>query len=130
MGRRAPETAHPEDLPWNDAPADSAAAFGSEEPDPAEVDGDEGEEVDVSRRVTSGRVDAYRRETLNERLAEEEPDRLVEEQEPEAGEFQLPEGGRDDIRLEPAEVDLPEPGDVGVVAAEDAAVHVRNRPRL
>ena len=34
-------TEHPEDLPWNDAPADSDAPLGSAEPDPAEVTGDE-----------------------------------------------------------------------------------------
>jgi len=36
------------DLPWNDEPADRDVVPGTEEPDPAEVEGDEGDEVDVS----------------------------------------------------------------------------------
>jgi len=39
----------------------------------------------------------YRRDTLDERLREEEPDRAALSQEPEAGELQAPEAGDDDI---------------------------------
>ena len=71
MADRDPVTPHPEDLPWNDVPADSDVVLGTEEPDPAEVVGDEGEEVDVSYR---GARDLDHHDTLDERLAEEEPD--------------------------------------------------------
>lgn len=129
MAGRDPETTHPEDLPWNDVPADSDVVFGSEQPDPAEVEGDEGEEVDVSRPASLDPADAYRRDTLDQRLAEEEPDRALQEQEqePEAGEFQAPESGDDDIALETGEADQAEPGAAGGAAAEDAAVHIRQR---
>ena len=90
------------DEPWNDVPADSDVVPGTEEPDPAEVVGDEGEEEDVSHRS----ADLSHRDTLDERLAEEEPDRLS--------------AGRDDEFDESADDD--EPG------AEDAALHVTDRP--
>lgn len=86
------------DLPWNDVPADSDVIEGTEEPDPAEVEGDEGEEVDVSRPPIADISAQYRRDTLDERLAEEVPDRLVAE---------------DDDDDE---------------AAEEAALHVTDRP--
>ncbi|HEV7679932.1 MAG TPA: hypothetical protein VGQ42_15315 [Candidatus Dormibacteraeota bacterium] len=74
------------DAPWNDVPADSDVISGSEEPDPAEVEGDEGEEVDVSRARVPDIGDKYHRDTLDERLAEEEPDRPGREQDGDDGE--------------------------------------------
>ncbi|HEY7927701.1 MAG: hypothetical protein ACHQ06_00725 [Candidatus Dormibacteria bacterium] len=126
MAGRDPTTSHPEDLPWNDVPADSDVVLGTEEPDPAEVEGDEGEEVDVSRPARLD-ADEYRRDTLDQRLAEEEPDRAAQQQEPEPGEFQAPESGSDDLALETGEADQAEPGEAGGEAAEDAAVHIRQR---
>lgn len=127
MAGRDPNTAHPEDLPWNDVPADSDVVFGTEEPDPAEVEGDEGEEVDVSRPSSPDPAAKYRRDTLDQRLAEEEPDRAAHEQEPEAGELQAPESGADDVLVDSGEADQAEPAEVSDEAAEDAAVHVRQR---
>jgi len=95
-------TDHPEDLPWNDAPADSDAPLGDAEPDPAEVSGDEDDPAirDASLAGRLHDVDEYRRDTLDERLSEEEPDRAAQAQEPEAGELQAPESGDDDIALQ------------------------------
>jgi hypothetical protein len=129
MAGRDPHTTHPEDLPWNDVPADSDVVFGTQEPDPAEVEGDEGEEVDISRPAPIDPSAEYRQETLDQRLAEEEPDRAVLAQEPEAGEFQAPESGADDVSAEAGEPDQAEPGEAGVEAAEDAAIHVSERER-
>jgi hypothetical protein len=120
-------TEHPEDLPWNDVPADSDAPLGSAEPDPAEVTGDEDDPAQRDESL-AGRlhdVDEYRRETLDERLSEEEPDRAALSQEPEAGALQAPEAGDDDITLARGEPDpsdsVEDDDDEG---AEDAAVHV------
>jgi hypothetical protein len=120
-------TEHPDDLPWNDAPADSDAPMGNGEPDPAEVSGDE-EDPAIRDASLEGRlhdVDEYRRETLDERLSEEEPDRATLFQEPEAGMLQAPESGDDDIALTPGEQDPSDSvGDGDDDSAEEAAVHV------
>ena len=120
-------TDHPEDLPWNDSPADSDAPLGDGEPDPAEVTGDEDDPA-VTDSSLVGRlhdVDEYHRDTLDERLGEEEPDRAARFQEPEAGELQAPESGDDDIELVSGE---PDPSDSldgdDDESAENAAVHV------
>jgi hypothetical protein len=124
MSERDPGSAHQDDLPWTDVPADSDVVPGTEEPDPAEVEGDEGEEVDVSYPGSRDPADKYRRDTLDQRLAEEEPDRVPREQDAEAGEFQAPESGDDDISVERGEADQAEASDAGNEAAEDAAVHI------
>ena len=121
-------TEHPEDLPWNDVPADSSVVIGSEEPDPAEVEGDEGEEVDVSHPGVRD-PDEYHRDTLDERLAEEEPDRAVQVQADEVDDLMAPEAGSDDLFTERGEPDQAEPADVDDADAEDAAVHVRDDGR-
>jgi hypothetical protein len=119
---------HPEDLPWNDAPADSDAPLGSGEPDPAEVSGDEDDPAirDASLAGRLHDVDEYRRDTLDERLSEEEPDRALLSQEPEAGALQAPESGDDDIALLRGEQDPSDSvdDDGGGESAEDAAIHV------
>jgi hypothetical protein len=117
---------HPEDLPWNDSPADSDAPPGSEEPDPAEVDGDEDDPAqrDRSLRPRFSDVDEYRRDTLDERLSEEEPDRAAQFQEAEAGALQAPESGDDDIQVLRGERDQDDQSDPLDEAAEDAAVHM------
>jgi hypothetical protein len=117
---------HPEDLPWNDAPADSDAPLGSGEPDPAEVIGDEDDPA-IRDSSLAGRlhdVDEYHRDTLDERLSEEEPDRTQIAGEDEAGELQAPESGDDDIALVRGERDLSYTPDDDDASAEDAAVHV------
>jgi hypothetical protein len=121
-------TDHPEDLPWNDAPADSDAPLGDAEPDPAEVSGDEDDPAirDASLAGRLHDVDEYRRETLDERLSEEEPDRAAHAQEPEAGELQAPESGDDDIALQRGELDQLDSLDSVEESAEDAAVHETN----
>jgi hypothetical protein len=118
-------TEHPEDLPWNDSPADSDAPLGDGEPDPAEVTGDEDDPAQRDSSLARGLqdVDEYHRDTLDERLSEEEPDRLLLFQEPEAGELQAPESGDDDIDVTPGE---PDPSDSldDDESAEDAAMHL------
>jgi hypothetical protein len=116
---------HPEDLPWNDAPADSDAPLGSAEPDPAEVSGDEDDPaiVDASLKGRLHDVDEYRRDTLDDRLSEEEPDLAAEAEEPDAGELQAPESGDDDIAVLAGESDVfdsEEPDD----DAEESAIHI------
>ena len=69
-------------------------------------------------------VDEYRRETLDERLSEEEPDRARLFEEPEAGTLQAPETGDDDIALLRGEPDRFDSVDADDESAEDAAVHV------
>jgi hypothetical protein len=119
-------TEHPEDLPWNDTPADSDAPLGSGEPDPAEVSGDEDDPAlrDASLAGRLHDVDEYRRETLDERLSEEEPDRAAQLGEPEAGALQAPEAGDDDIALLRGEPDRMDSFGDDDESAEDAAVHV------
>jgi hypothetical protein len=118
-------TEHPEDLPSNDSPADSDAPLGDGEPDPAEVTGDEDDPAirDASLAGRLHDVDEYRRETLDERLGEEEPDRVAQAQEPEAGALQAPEAGDDDIAVLRGEPDRLDSLDEDEEPAEDAAVH-------
>jgi hypothetical protein len=108
------------DAPWRDVPADSDVVSGTEEPDPAEVVGDEGDERDpVSHRLDES-TDIYRRDTLDERLAEEEPEAPLRGQPAaEADQLQAPERGGDDVIVEETEDDPDE------LAAEDAAIHVQ-----
>jgi hypothetical protein len=118
---------HREDLPWNDAPADSEAPPGTEEPEPAEVEGEEGEEYDSAGSPIPDPYGKYRRDSLLERLAEEEPEQAVggEPDAPAGGLVNQDEGG-DVYRAEPddEDYDADEPG------AEDAAIHIRKENKL
>lgn len=114
------------DEPWNDVPADSDVVPGTEEPDPAEVEGEEGEEHDVSHR--SSPDDPNRQDTLDERLAEEVPDRVAAVQDPEPAGIEAPEGGQDDVSLEEGEWDDNEDTDEDR-PAEEAAVHIADDER-
>jgi hypothetical protein len=118
---------HSEDLPWNDVAADSDTMSTDPEPDPAEVVGDEDEEEDLASLRVPDPYEKYRPESLDQRLAEEEPEaRLHLAEDAEAGELQAPEGGGDDV--DPGEDDPVGSGDeIDEAAAEDAAVHVRKR---
>jgi hypothetical protein len=123
--------AHPEDLPWNDVAADSDTMSADPEPDPAEVvggDDDDDEEEDLASRRVPDPYEKYRPESLDQRLAEEEPEAALHPAaDVEAGELQAPEAGGGDV--DPGEGDSPGPaGEIGDAAAEDAAIHVRRRP--
>lgn len=112
---------HPEDLPWNDESADNDVFPGTTEPDPAEVVGDETNARDrAGRRVFDPNV----RESLDERLAEEEPDRAPRASDPEAGEFVWGSRSEDDVA--PAEPDQEDPveDELDELPAEEAAMHV------
>jgi hypothetical protein len=114
---------HPEDLPWNDAPADSELPPGTEEPEPAEVVGDEGEEVDSAEPPVPDPYEKYRQESLDQRLKEEERDTAAgASPDEEAGGLVDPdEGGEAVYRADASDdEDDDEPG------AEDAAIHVRD----
>jgi hypothetical protein len=81
-------TEHPEDLPSSDSPSGSDADLDGDEPAPAEVVGTEDDpaQLDLSLDPRLENVDEYRRETLDERLHEEEPDRAAQAREPERDE--------------------------------------------
>lgn len=125
MSQRNDDTTRGDDLPSQDSPADSALIFGLDEPDPAEVIGDEGEEVDVSHAGVRA-PDAYHRDTLDERLAEERPDVIGGRDDAAAGDIQAPEPGGEDLFSLRAEPDRDEPGEDETRPAEDAAIHVRD----
>jgi len=63
MSERNPRNVPEGDLPWNDVPADSDVVPGSEEPDPAEVEGDDGDEVDVSHPASPDPYLKYQQES-------------------------------------------------------------------
>lgn len=118
---------HPEDLPWNDVPADSDVVAGSEEPDPAEVVGDEDDPAKrdlAAARVLDQRTE-YTQDTLDQRLAEEEPDVAAQAAETErAGEIQAPEAGGDDLTLDLGEPDVEDPVEPLDEPAEEEAVRI------
>ncbi len=119
-------TEHPEDLPWNDAPADSDSPAGPLEPDPAEVVGDIDDARDLSGRPIQ---DPNQRETLDQRLAEEEPELpLGRTPAPEAPQLMAGETGEDEIR--PAEADTEDPARAENLPAEEAALHVVDDDRV
>ncbi|MFN2463954.1 MAG: hypothetical protein ABR573_08655 [Candidatus Dormibacteria bacterium] len=115
------ESDHPEDLPWNDSPADSLAPLGSHDPEPGEV-------TDDSRDLSGTNIpdDPYRRDTLDERLAEESPESEIAP--PEAA-FEIADVGRgDEGRVAPLDRDdtLRSPAQ----AAEESAIHVVDDDRI
>ena len=118
------------DLPWNDVPADSDVVPGTEEPDPAEVEGDEDDdaEVDVSHPPTPDVYAKYTPDTLDQRLAEEVPDRALTGQDAEAGGIQAAESAEDDLSLDLGEPDADD-GEDDDEAAEDAAIHIKPEDR-
>src|ERR1700730_18836718 len=93
--RRGPQQ---QDMPWNDAPADSRAPPGSLEPDPAEVvTDDDGGAVDSTDNPQL-EADFYHRDSLDERLAEEEPERGPRAgSSPSAGELLAAGGGDESV---------------------------------
>jgi len=116
---------HPEDLPWNDVAADSGTVSADPEPDPAEVVGDEDDEAveDAAAHRVPDPYAKYQTETLDERLAEEEPEaRLGRNEDGEVGEFQDPAYGGGDVDL--GEENEERDDELG---AEDAAIHIDRR---
>jgi hypothetical protein len=120
-----PDRKTPADAPWNDVPADSDVFPGTEEPDPAEVVGEEGDEHDLASRSLDEPRDAYQRDTLDERLAEEEPEAVLrDEPDAQAGVLMAPERGGDDVIVGEDDADAESDGNVDEPGAEDAAVHI------
>jgi hypothetical protein len=118
-----------EDLPWNDVPADSDVIPGTEEPDPAEVMGDEDDaaKVDISHPPIPDSSEKYRRESLDERLSEEVPDRSLQEQEPQArGVVSASDEGDTDL----GELSEDDDWDDDSEAAEEEAVHIVDEDRI
>jgi hypothetical protein len=112
-----------QDMPWNDVPSDSDVVPGREEPDPAEVMQGEDDDAETHDLAAPRTLDPDHIDTLDERLAEEEPERpLRGKSEPEGRELQATERGGDDVYVGEDEDDSDEP--MGDAAAEDAAIHV------
>ena len=124
MNERRSHSQHPEDLPWNDVPADSDVIPGTEEPPPAEVFGDDNEEYDQASPSPRD-SDTYHRDTLNERLSEEEPESRLGPTAERDAEFQ---GAEPDgyVLLAETEDDEQTNGS-DELPAEDAAIHVTDR---
>jgi hypothetical protein len=118
-----PDRTTASDAPWLDVPADSDVIPGTEEPEPAEVVGDEGDEHDIATPRVDESRDSYQRDTLDERLAEEEPEAVLRgEPDAEAGALVAPIDADDDATL--GEKDADADDEVDDLAAEDAAVHI------
>jgi hypothetical protein len=118
---------HSEDAPWNDVAADSGTMSTDPEPDPAEVVGDEDDEAvrDAAAHRVPDPYEKYRQETLDQRLAEEEPDVLRRSGDPEAGDLETAVDEDDFVGVgERDEVDLGEENEDDE-DAEDEAIHVR-----
>jgi hypothetical protein len=111
------DNANTGDLPSDDAPDDDDIVPGATEPDPAEVVGSD----DAPRDLTARRInDPNVRESLDERLSEEEPDKPVRAEPDDAVQLIL---GEDDEDADEAEGD--DDADVqGDLGAEEAAVHI------
>jgi hypothetical protein len=120
-----PDRTTASDAPWLDVPADSDVIPGTEEPDPAEVVGEDGDERDLASARLDEPFDPYQRDTLDERLAEEEPEATLRGiPAAQAGELVAPEDAGDDVTL--AEDDPDADDEVVDLGAEDAAVHIRD----
>jgi len=123
MNEREPNSEHPEDFPWNDVPGDSAVITGTEEPAPAEVVGEDGDEHDLTTARDRGFEDRYHRDTLSERLAEEEPESRLRQAPDREAELQGPRRAGGDVLLGESQ-DANKAGRSDELAAEDAAIHI------
>src|ERR1700759_5654892 len=109
-----------QDLPSSDEPDDDAVVPGAVEPDPAEVIGDENPRDLAGHPIQDPNI----RETLDERLSEEEPDRP---QRAARDEVQLLAGEdeeKDGLAANPDDDDC-DPEELG---AEEAAIHIVDEP--
>lgn len=125
MNEREPNSEHPEDFPWNDVPGDSAVVTGTEEPAPAEVFGEDGDEREVTTARDRRSEDMYHRDTLDERLAEEEPESRLRQAPDREAELQGPPRSGGDV-LVGESGDKQQVGRTDDLAAEDAAIHIRH----
>ncbi len=125
MSDRDATGGRPGDMPWNDVPADSDVIPGTEEPDPAEVHGSEDDdaEVDDAAADTPDPSEKYRRESLDERLAEEEPERPERSGARAVDVYDAADG--DDAGAAEANDDDSQPGDQ---SAEESAMHLTDEP--
>lgn len=88
-----------------------------------EITGDPQEGMVPPRDYQQGADDIYARDTLDQRLAEEEPDRLTLPEDsprlmdPEAGDLE----GRNEVEAETGD-------EAGALSAEEAAIHLTQRP--
>jgi hypothetical protein len=124
MNEREPNRQHPEDFPWNDVPGDSAVVSGREEPPPAEVVGEDGDEHDLTSHRNSAFEDRYHHDTLNERLAEEEPESRLTPAPDKVAELQGPGLAGGDVLLSESSREK-QSGSSDELAAEDAAIRIR-----
>ncbi|HUZ70376.1 MAG TPA: hypothetical protein VMU65_11755 [Candidatus Saccharimonadales bacterium] len=115
------DDANARDLPSNDSPADDAIIPGATEPDPAEVGGSDDDPRDLAGRPIN---DPNVRESLDERLAEEEPDTPVRTGPDDAVQLVLGDDGAD-VDADQAEGD-DDDDDQGELGAEEAAVHIED----
>jgi hypothetical protein len=120
---------HPEDMPWNDVPADSDLPLGAEDPDPGEVAERDDEAVDTASPRIPDPMEKYQPDSLDQRLAEEEPERMPgEAQAEEAGGLVDPDRGGGDVQVaEPDPDPLASPEDT---SAEEAAIHIRDEDQV
>jgi len=111
------------DLPSDDEPDDDAIIPDAMEPDPAEVVGDED---DAARRdLAAHRInDPNVRESLDERLSEEDPDRPAHRKSGDAVQVIADDDGAD-IEADEAESE-DEDDDQSDLGAEEAAVHIED----
>jgi len=125
MSSQTPDHSTATDAPWRDSPADSDAIPGTEEPEPAEVVGEDGDEHDLASPRLREPDNIYQHDTLDERLAEEVPEAALHgSPDAEAGQFQAPEHGGDDLVA--GEADFDPDDDSDELGAEDAAIHIRD----
>ncbi len=109
------------DLPSDDEPDDDAVIPDAMEPDPAEVVGDDDAPRDLAaRRINDPNV----RESLDERLSEEEPDRPVRRKSGDAVQVIADDDG-EDIEADETESE-DEDDDQSDLGAEEAAVHIED----
>jgi len=109
------------DLPSDDSPDDDAIIPGASEPDPAEVVGSDDSPRDLAAHEFN---DPNVRETLDERLAEEEPDRPERSHSQDAVQLILGDDGVD-MDADTAEGD-DDGDDDGGLGTEEAAVHIED----
>ena len=128
MTDREPPGPQQQDMPWNDSPADSEAPPGSEEPEPAEVaEDDDGGAVDTTHNPQLD-VGFFHHDSLDERLAEEEPERAPRAESGLGGsELMAPDGG-DEPNTGATGEDDDDPGGDDDQGAEDAAMHFTREP--
>jgi hypothetical protein len=113
------DDANANELPWNDVPADDDIVPGATEPDPAEVVGDDDNPRDLAAHPIN---DPNVRESLDERLAEEEPDAPVRAEPDDAVQLIPGEDGDDDEAAEAESDD--DADDQSELGAEEAAIHI------